>query len=299
MFIKNKVVSARVSSTSVEYMIDDLSLPHPTFAFSLRKLKSAYTGDCIRIRRDSDNSEQDIGFAANGGVDTSAISSFVGSDSAYVVTWYDQSGNGYDATQSTQSRQPRIVNAGTIETQGSSGRPEIVFDYSEDSVNDYLQTVALDMADASTVGSTTGVMTIYNAGGTGQVGAPVFQFPGTNWGIGIGDVGSSTGYYDGTWRYVSLLFTYGTMCHMAVCRQNAASGNTYHLKKGGTSKSTATFSTGNANETSQIVVIGSFELNGAVSRKTISEQEIIHWATASISSSVDDIFTSTEGWFGT
>jgi len=36
-----------------------------TGAYSLRKLRSAYTGSAIRVRRSSDSTEQDIGFVNN------------------------------------------------------------------------------------------------------------------------------------------------------------------------------------------------------------------------------------------
>lgn len=92
-------------------------------AFSLRKLRDAYTGSAIRVRRSSDNAEQDIGFDASGNLNTSALSSFVGSNSAFIVTWYDQSGNGINLTNSTAANQPRIVNAGTIDQMGSRPSP--------------------------------------------------------------------------------------------------------------------------------------------------------------------------------
>lgn len=84
-----------------------------TAAYSLRKLRTAYTGDAIRIRRFSDNTEQDIGFDANGDLDTAAITSFVGSNSAAVVTWYEQSGqaSNWNLTQTNTARQPRITDA--------------------------------------------------------------------------------------------------------------------------------------------------------------------------------------------
>jgi len=43
----------------------------------------------------------------------------------FVTTWYDQSGNARDAVQATASAQPRIVNAGVVETMG--GRPAVVW----------------------------------------------------------------------------------------------------------------------------------------------------------------------------
>lgn len=48
-------------------------------AFSLRKLNGAYSGSAIRVRRSGDNTEQNIGFNANGNLDTTSLLSFVGS----------------------------------------------------------------------------------------------------------------------------------------------------------------------------------------------------------------------------
>lgn len=77
-----------------------------TAAYSLRKLRAGYSGQCVNIRRSSDNATSDIGFDASGNFDQTAFAAFVGGGTGYVVTWYDQSGNGYDVTQATAARQP-------------------------------------------------------------------------------------------------------------------------------------------------------------------------------------------------
>ncbi len=46
-------------------------------AYSLRKLRSSYTGDAIRVRRSSDNAEADIGFSGTD-LDTTALMNHVG-----------------------------------------------------------------------------------------------------------------------------------------------------------------------------------------------------------------------------
>jgi hypothetical protein len=83
-------------------------------AYSLRLMRAAYTGSAIRVRRSSDNAEQDIGFVTGGDLDTASLMSFVGTSSGYVKTWYDQSGNGNDASQATTTAQPLIVSAGVL-----------------------------------------------------------------------------------------------------------------------------------------------------------------------------------------
>jgi hypothetical protein len=96
-------------------------------AYSLRKLSNNYNGPAIRVRRSSDNAEQDIMFNGNGNLDESNLIAFVGANSGFVSIWYDQSGNSNrDATQTTQAEQPRIVNAGVIDRL--NGNPCFIFD---------------------------------------------------------------------------------------------------------------------------------------------------------------------------
>lgn len=78
-------------------------------AYSVRKLRSDYSGACLRVRRSSDNTEQDIGFTANGDFDSAAFTAFVGGGNGFCRTWYDQSGNGVDAGQSATSAQPQLI----------------------------------------------------------------------------------------------------------------------------------------------------------------------------------------------
>ncbi|MCX7348549.1 MAG: hypothetical protein NTZ54_03180, partial [Alphaproteobacteria bacterium] len=82
---------------------------NPSAAFSVRRAVGSYNGALLRVRRSSDNTEQDIGSTIAGNLDTAALTSFCGSASCYVRTWYDQSGNVRDAVQATASAQPRIV----------------------------------------------------------------------------------------------------------------------------------------------------------------------------------------------
>jgi hypothetical protein len=97
-------------------------------AYSMRRLYSAYSGNAIRLRRDSDDAESDFGFDATDGdyqlVDTAAISTWLGGATGYVVTRYDQSGNSEDETQATSSEQPVYVESGI------GGRPAAQFSLS-------------------------------------------------------------------------------------------------------------------------------------------------------------------------
>ncbi|WP_233863468.1 arabinofuranosidase catalytic domain-containing protein [Paraburkholderia adhaesiva] len=83
-------------------------------AWSMRRLRGGYAGPCINVRRDSDNTTQDIGFTAAGDLNVAALRAFVGSANGYVTAWYDQTGNKASLTQTTTAFQPQIVNAGTV-----------------------------------------------------------------------------------------------------------------------------------------------------------------------------------------
>ena len=104
--------------------------PNAALAYSVFKLNSTYAGKCLRVRRSSDNTETDIGFISNY-IDTSALLSFTGVYSGFIVKWYDQSGNGNDLVQTTAVTQPQIVNAGTLIV--INGKAAMNFD----GVNDY------------------------------------------------------------------------------------------------------------------------------------------------------------------
>ncbi len=104
------------------FLLDDY--PNAAASYSLRKLRSAYTGSAIRVRRSSDNTEQDIGFVSNV-LDTSSLISFCGSGNGFVTTWYDQSGNAKNAIQTTAANQPQIISNGSIILD--NGKPAINF----------------------------------------------------------------------------------------------------------------------------------------------------------------------------
>jgi hypothetical protein len=86
-------------------------------------LRLLYTGNAIRVRRGSDNTETDIGFSG-ANLDTSSLTSFCSGTNGFVTTWYDQSGNGRNLTQTTAANQPRIVSSGSVILDG--GNPSIL-----------------------------------------------------------------------------------------------------------------------------------------------------------------------------
>jgi hypothetical protein len=108
-------LAADLTVTGSATLLLDL-YPNAAAAYSLRKLRTAYAGSAIRVRRSSDNTEQDIGFV-NNVLDESALTTFCGVGNGFVTTWYDQSGNARNAIQATSTSQPQIVSSGTILNQ--------------------------------------------------------------------------------------------------------------------------------------------------------------------------------------
>lgn len=86
--------------------------PNAAFAYSFRKLRTAYAGSAVRIRESGGNTEQDFGFDGSGNFDSAGAATFIGANSGFIVTWYDQSGNGLDVTQATAANQPQYDSSG-------------------------------------------------------------------------------------------------------------------------------------------------------------------------------------------
>lgn len=77
-------------------------------AYSIRDIGAG--GVVVRVRR-STGGEQD--FSASE-ITSGALATYVGAgNDGFVKTWYDQSGNGNNATNTTTSEQPTIVSSGT------------------------------------------------------------------------------------------------------------------------------------------------------------------------------------------
>ena len=120
-------------------------------AYSLRKLRTAYTGFCLRIRRTTTTptvttTTVDLSFDSNGTISLNSAITYVSgtetlstnlgqfcasvvngysnpdlvntNQNIFVVTWFDQSGNGKNPTQATAGNQPRLVNVGNLELSG-------------------------------------------------------------------------------------------------------------------------------------------------------------------------------------
>lgn len=78
--------------------------------FSLRRLRSGYRGSAVRVRRASDNAEQDIGFLSNV-FNIAALNTFLGGSQGFVRTFYNQGqiASNLSLEQTNPSAQPEIV----------------------------------------------------------------------------------------------------------------------------------------------------------------------------------------------
>jgi hypothetical protein len=109
--------------TSFQGLLD--LYPNAAAAYSLRKLRAAYAGAAVRIRRSGDNSEFNFGFDVNGDFDIAAAQAFCvaggGGQNGFITTWYDQSGNSVNISQTTASSQPQIISSGVLLSVSSRG----------------------------------------------------------------------------------------------------------------------------------------------------------------------------------
>lgn len=150
-----------ITATSV-YLLDQIAST-PNLAFSVRRLRAAYTGNAALVRRSSDNTTLAIGFIGEN-MDTTALTTFVGVGNGFTATLYNQMGSN-NASQATALNQPSLVVAGSVVLLNS--RPTIDFD----SLTDLLTFTpvgvshCLAVAKANTTAAATGQ---YIAGGTDQ-----------------------------------------------------------------------------------------------------------------------------------
>jgi len=92
--------------------------PNAYGAFSFRKLRTAYTGPCCRIRFSTPitgypvNYEDYFYFNEMGLVDLREIKRICGAGNAFLTIWYDQSASNTNALQLNTTYQPKIISSG-------------------------------------------------------------------------------------------------------------------------------------------------------------------------------------------
>ena len=194
MFLATHGILARGGTPAPSLLLDTYT--NAAVAYSLRKLRTAYSGSAIRVRRSSDNAEQDIAFVGND-LDTASLLTFCGAGNGFVTTWYDQSGNGLNSSMSTAISQPRIVNAGVLDVKNL--KPAFRFDGS----NDYLTRSALTALNS---GNTYSIFSV-SANQTTGVFSDIFNTNNTSSRLNIAvDTRTTGGFY----RIATLTNTGGT-----------------------------------------------------------------------------------------
>lgn len=121
-------------------------------AYSLRKIRSGYSGDCIEVYNGT--SYADIGFS-NNLLDLTALASHCGSNDGLVSKWYDQSTQGNTAVQTNSTLMPKIYD-GTTGVELDNSKPTLQWTNKYMTaqgveINGYLASAAVADIDYSTV----------------------------------------------------------------------------------------------------------------------------------------------------
>jgi len=131
----------KVNEIESNFLLDQLFAQGATAAYSLRLLRAQRSGGLVRIRADdngTDKGEADVlpilqpdgskiitlnspienfsgtPFSGDGYVLADLVDAGGANYDAFVSKWYDQSGNLNDASQSGASKQPQIIDAGSV-----------------------------------------------------------------------------------------------------------------------------------------------------------------------------------------
>jgi len=223
--------------------------PGAAAAYSLRQLRRSVFPYAIRVRRSSDDTEQDIGFNSNGELDTNALLDFAGTGDAHVSKWYDQSSNGNDATQGTNAAQPQIVSSGSVVTE--NGKPAVDFDGSNDT---------FDITGLTNSVSDYSLFAVVKNSSSGSYSDYLFDCLGTDRFIIDSRSSSFPGvYYDGGFRGTG--FTHTTQAITSIHMVSPNSGSSY---LNGTSTNTG-------------LPYSQRPINGAVALGSRYDGAAIHW----------------------
>jgi len=221
--------------------------PNASVAYSLRLLRSAYTGSAVRVRRSSDNAEQNIGFDALGNLNTTALTTFCSGTNGFVTTWYDQSGNGNNLTQSIATNQPQIVSSGSVILKNS--KPTLQTDG-----NDFFRTSASNIFASTTNLSAFSVITDLSNNANND-----FIFGVSSGSYGVGDANIILRKNSTTFDFISGL---GSATSISIARdtnQNILSGlflasTSVTIRKNGASATNTTLIPSSVNATGLLEV---------------------------------------------
>jgi hypothetical protein len=196
------------------------AVPGAAAAYSLRQLSNAYTGPVVTVRRSSDDAEAD--FKASE-IDDGTLTAFCGAGDGLVKTWFDQSGNGNDASQGTAAAQPKIVDSGSLVTEG--GKASLDFDGTDDNLdaNDlaaFFSGIDKPLSSASVIKNDVSSSDIAWSFGRSSSDAPLFLFRSSG---GVADIvirDDATATHSAIGGNVlsqAMLFSYSDMDNITLC----------------------------------------------------------------------------------
>lgn len=257
-------------------------------AYSLRDIGANGTR-IIRVRRDTgggagDNDEED--FSANQ-INSGALESFVGSgNNGFVVTWYDQSGNGNDATTDADTNEPLIVSSGSLITN-EAGKPTIDFIPSLDFFNvpivlDNINTASVFCVWDRDVNSGNGGIAgqLGSSGSTSRMYTPLFSGSNMYWGYGDSATKINMGTYNANQTYLTSFVTGDTNAEAFLD----------NVSKGTTAIQSAAINAESGSIGRHIRASASFVLNGKVS-------EVIYYKNK-LQADVSEINTDINNYYG-
>lgn len=117
MFGSNLGIISSQRDAGGDLLFDQFPAP---FGISTSKLRTDYSGFCMRVRRSTDNAEQDIGFSGDF-IDTGALLSFCGGFDGFISIYYNQGSIEGTGVQIAAANQPQVVSSGVL-TFNQDGR---------------------------------------------------------------------------------------------------------------------------------------------------------------------------------
>lgn len=180
-------------------------------AYSVRKLRSAYTGPCMKVGTTLLNGI-DIGFDANGLLDTAAITNQFGNNNIYIEKWYDQSTMSNDLTGSATLTSRKLIFIGGTGFINVNGIPSVatVNNQGASSVKSFDFTSSVTVASHFAVGQRIGSNTLEYIGWGSSSSDGIFvggTLAGVN-GMGVVKSGSVTALVGNTENINQRLWCY-------------------------------------------------------------------------------------------
>lgn len=249
------------------HILDD-KLENISFAYSLRIVESDYNGPLIRLRRSSDNSEQDFFHSDNDIVDIAAINTWRGTDNVFVHTWYDQSGLGRNAIQTVTNQQPRFYpnNPSHPYFQGDGSNDALVVD------------TPLGIRELTNNGDQGTVLSIMNVTRRNQ----------TSWGSATG---GSRWFVHANWGNNAIYFDPGDCCNNPRAFNNAANVGVFKhysfiktdtnviMRESGIERVNGTFTLNRFTGNAAFGICAASNQNNTFSHSTTSFMELIMYST--------------------